>query len=201
MSTTPNGDATNGSIERLNDAGEHSPLLPKPAGDAAETTDDAGNGQTRTYNKTQVIILACVRMVDPIAFFCIVPFVNQMIFDTGKVPEQDVGFYSGLIVRRHPRAVVASSLTSTGVGIALFAGSDVHHAALGTGQRPVRPQTRARDVAGRAGLHGVLVRVQPERLADDRAEVCGRPLLRSCCVGRSRFGFCFSVCPSEFSRV
>lgn len=47
--------------------------------------------------KTQVLLLCFVRLFEPIAFFAIFPFVNQMIFDTGEVPESDVGFYSGLI--------------------------------------------------------------------------------------------------------
>lgn len=45
----------------------------------------------------QIIVLCYARMVEPIAFFSIFPFVNKMIFDTG-VAEEDVGFYSGLIV-------------------------------------------------------------------------------------------------------
>lgn len=45
----------------------------------------------------QIVPLCFARMVEPIAFFSIIPFVNKMIFDLG-VPEEDVGFYSGLIV-------------------------------------------------------------------------------------------------------
>jgi hypothetical protein len=107
------GDSANGNVERLDDASEHSPLLPKPAGasagsvDSAESSTATGQAEAaRKYNKAQVILLSCVRMIDPIAFFCIVPFVNQMIYDTGEVPEEDVGFYSGLIVGRRPPAVI-----------------------------------------------------------------------------------------------
>jgi hypothetical protein len=46
----------------------------------------------------QIVILCCARLVEPIGFFCIFPFVNQMIQETGNLDEADVGFYSGLIV-------------------------------------------------------------------------------------------------------
>lgn len=45
----------------------------------------------------QMFLLCCARVVEPIAYFCIFPFVNQMIRDTGDIDEEDVGFYSGLI--------------------------------------------------------------------------------------------------------
>lgn len=48
--------------------------------------------------KLQLLLLCYCRVVEPIAFFSIFPFVNQMIFETGNVRQQDVGFYSGLIV-------------------------------------------------------------------------------------------------------
>jgi hypothetical protein len=37
-------------------------------------------------------------MIEPMAFFGIFPFVNQMIEENGGLVEEDVGFYSGLIV-------------------------------------------------------------------------------------------------------
>lgn len=45
----------------------------------------------------QIAILCYARLIEPIAFFSIFPFVNQMIRDTGNLDERDVGFYSGLI--------------------------------------------------------------------------------------------------------
>jgi hypothetical protein len=98
----PDGSTMNGSAASPHDAaGERTPLLPKPADeptDPAAAVED-GEDALKPYNKGQVILLSCVRMIDPIAFFCIVPFVNQMIFDAGAIAEEDVGFYSGLIVR------------------------------------------------------------------------------------------------------
>ena len=100
---------------------EHSPLLSGRNAPATPSHSSRSNGQdedeegeARSYqgseedgahrdekdgmNKTQVILLSLCRMADPICFFCIVPFINQMIMDTGEVMEEDVGFYSGLIV-------------------------------------------------------------------------------------------------------
>ena len=65
------------------------PSNPDPAS-KVQSTDDV-------IPKAQIFFLCCVRLIDPIAFFGIFPFVNQMIFDTREVPEEDVGFYSGLI--------------------------------------------------------------------------------------------------------
>lgn len=49
--------------------------------------------------KLQIFFLCFARLVDPVSFFCIFPFVNEMIYEMGNVDEADVGFYSGLIVR------------------------------------------------------------------------------------------------------
>lgn len=46
----------------------------------------------------QIMLLCYARLVEPIAFFSIFPFINQMILEVGGVREEDVGFYSGLIV-------------------------------------------------------------------------------------------------------
>lgn len=49
--------------------------------------------------KTQIFILCYARLIEPVAFFSIFPFINKMILEVGGVDEADVGFYSGLIVR------------------------------------------------------------------------------------------------------
>lgn len=46
----------------------------------------------------QIMLLCYARLVEPIAFFSIFPFINQMIQEVGDVEEEDVGFYSGLIM-------------------------------------------------------------------------------------------------------
>ena len=48
--------------------------------------------------RAQIFLLCYARIVEPIAFFSIFPFVNKMIWETGGLDEADVGFYSGLIV-------------------------------------------------------------------------------------------------------
>lgn len=46
----------------------------------------------------QILLLCYIRLLEPLIFFSIFPFINQMIWETGTVQETDVGFYSGLIV-------------------------------------------------------------------------------------------------------
>jgi hypothetical protein len=48
--------------------------------------------------KLQIFLLCYARMIEPIAFFGIFPFISEMIYKTGNVPKADVGFYAGLIV-------------------------------------------------------------------------------------------------------
>lgn len=45
----------------------------------------------------QILLLCFDRAIEPIAFFSIFPFINQMIVKVGHVPPSDTGFYSGLI--------------------------------------------------------------------------------------------------------
>ncbi|KAF2274208.1 MFS general substrate transporter [Westerdykella ornata] len=45
----------------------------------------------------QIMVLCYARVVEPIAFFSIFPYINEMIQKVGHVAEEDVGFYSGLI--------------------------------------------------------------------------------------------------------
>ncbi|RDW77631.1 putative peptide transporter [Coleophoma cylindrospora] len=68
---------------------EESLLIPA----ASQQADD----DDRPLPKVQIFLLCYARLVEPIAFFCIFPFINQMIWETGTVEQADVGFYSGLI--------------------------------------------------------------------------------------------------------
>ncbi|KIW42009.1 uncharacterized protein PV06_05599 [Exophiala oligosperma] len=83
---------------------ETTALLAAPS-TASPTQGQAENGtinnnkdvdEDKPLPKEQIFFLCVARVVEPIAFFSIFPFINQMIRDTG-VAEQDVGFYSGLI--------------------------------------------------------------------------------------------------------
>ena len=59
---------------------------------------DGDDDDDRPLPKLQIFLLCYARLVEPIAFFSIFPFVNQMIEETGGLAKEDVGFYSGLIV-------------------------------------------------------------------------------------------------------
>lgn len=75
-----------------------------PQGNEDALTRKSTNATTATEDdekplpKLQIFFLCFARLVDPVAFFCIFPFVNEMIYETGNINEADVGFYSGLIV-------------------------------------------------------------------------------------------------------
>jgi len=65
----------------------------------SQSSSHATDEDDKPLPKTQIFLLSFTRLVDPIAYFCIFPFVNEMIYETGNIREEDVGFYSGLIVR------------------------------------------------------------------------------------------------------
>lgn len=78
--------------------------------DHAATANGDGNGANGSQQqdeeeeddtplpKMQIFLLCYARLVEPIAFFSIFPFINKMIWETGNLDEADVGFYAGLIV-------------------------------------------------------------------------------------------------------
>ena len=70
------------------------PLLQASQQDSATTLNDDDTPLPRT----QIFLLCYARVVEPIAYFSIFPFINKMIQETGNLEEADVGFYSGLIV-------------------------------------------------------------------------------------------------------
>ncbi|KAK8041515.1 Efflux pump [Apiospora phragmitis] len=56
------------------------------------------HGHDKPLNKTQIFLLCYARLVEPVAFFSIFPYINQMIQHVSPgVRDADVGFYSGLI--------------------------------------------------------------------------------------------------------
>lgn len=68
-------------------------------------SDDEGEDVTAVHTeddkplpKLQIFWLCYARAIEPIAFFGIFPFINEMIWRTGDLKKSDVGFYSGLIV-------------------------------------------------------------------------------------------------------
>lgn len=68
-----------------------------PAGDTSNTTQNDDEDDDRPLPKWQVFFLSYARMVEPMAFFSIFPYINQMVQENGQLADTDVGFYSGLI--------------------------------------------------------------------------------------------------------
>ena len=66
-----------------------------------ETSDTNARDETKDGEKpmpyTQVCLLCYVSLAEPVAFFAIFPFINEMIQRTGHMNEKDVGFWGGLI--------------------------------------------------------------------------------------------------------
>ncbi|KAJ5493365.1 Efflux pump azaK [Penicillium diatomitis] len=58
---------------------------------------DEPHAEDRPLPKTQVLLLCFARVIEPLAFFSIFPYVNQMVQENGSIKDTDVGFYSGLI--------------------------------------------------------------------------------------------------------
>ncbi|KAI1505817.1 major facilitator superfamily transporter [Biscogniauxia marginata] len=64
----------------------------KPPGAEDEEDDD-----NKPLPKLQIFFLCYARLIEPIAFFSIFPYINQMVQENGSLADADVGFYSGLI--------------------------------------------------------------------------------------------------------
>ncbi|KAI1078659.1 MFS general substrate transporter [Whalleya microplaca] len=84
---------------------ETTPLLANspvaPAGDphtARAVVDEAHHRhEDKPLDKKQIFLLCYARLIEPIAFFSIFPYINQMVQENGGLDDADVGFYSGLI--------------------------------------------------------------------------------------------------------
>lgn len=74
--------------------GSESPGSSITAGESTNIDDE------KPLPKGQIFLLCYLRLVEPIAFFAVFPFINKMISEIGSIKEEDVGFYSGLIVRQ-----------------------------------------------------------------------------------------------------
>ncbi|PSR87002.1 major facilitator superfamily transporter [Coniella lustricola] len=75
------------------------PLIASPS---ARDDNDGGHDtdqdqDTRPLPARQVFWLCFARLVEPMAFFSIFPYINKMAQDNGQLADTDVGFYSGLI--------------------------------------------------------------------------------------------------------
>ncbi|KAH8198563.1 hypothetical protein TruAng_007244 [Truncatella angustata] len=72
-------------------------LVASPTHGDATATGSGSQGGEKPLAKTQIILLCYARLVEPIAFFSIFPYINQMLQQNVDLPATDVGFYSGLI--------------------------------------------------------------------------------------------------------
>jgi hypothetical protein len=109
--------------------------------------------------KMQIALLCYARLVEPIAFFSIFPFINKMIWETGNLAEADVGFYTGLIVSGNIKCVLylrQACLIST-PGIPILIDSNVVDDTVGQGSRQVRKETNTCLLVGRSDVrHGLI---------------------------------------------
>ncbi|KAI1480310.1 MFS general substrate transporter [Daldinia eschscholtzii] len=63
-------------------------------GESDQPQDGPGD---KPLPKLQIFLLCYARLVEPIAFFSIFPYINKMVQENGHLEEEDVGFYGGLI--------------------------------------------------------------------------------------------------------
>lgn len=73
--------------------------IPPVGGDGRHVAkdDDDDDDDGPPLPKWQIFWLCFARMVEPMAFFSIFPYINQMAQENGHLADTDVGFYSGLI--------------------------------------------------------------------------------------------------------
>jgi MFS family permease len=99
---------TIGATSNAETSNETTPLLtfiePEPIAQSDETYVQAvgvngvhAEDENAPLPKTQIFLLCYTRVVEPIAFFSIFPYINSMIEHVGGIAEEDVGFYSGVI--------------------------------------------------------------------------------------------------------
>ncbi|KAJ4415664.1 hypothetical protein N0V82_007225 [Gnomoniopsis sp. IMI 355080] len=71
----------------------------RPATSAGDSSSNNQNDEDddRPLPGWQVTVLCYARLIEPMAFFSIFPYINQMAQENGNLADTDVGFYSGLI--------------------------------------------------------------------------------------------------------
>lgn len=69
----------------------------KCASERPDTNADDESADGPPLPMAQVLLLCFLGMIGPLGFFCIFPYINQMVQENGDLPATDVGFYSGVI--------------------------------------------------------------------------------------------------------
>lgn len=103
---SPSNNRSNESIVKASD--ETTPLLAfletrsnaEPV-DVPNQTTSTDEGHTEDVNaplpRAQIFFLCYTRIVEPIAFFSIFPYISSMVEHVGDIEKEEVGFYCGLI--------------------------------------------------------------------------------------------------------
>lgn len=55
------------------------------------------DGEEQPFRSMQILALCCAAITEPVACFCIFPFISEMIQRTGDLAQSDVGFWAGAI--------------------------------------------------------------------------------------------------------
>lgn len=80
---------------------EYAPLIAKPGTVPEEHDGEEDDADEEADEKplpvTQIALLCLARVLDPLSFFAIFPYINKMVQGNGRLEDADVGFYSGLI--------------------------------------------------------------------------------------------------------
>ncbi|KAF2250677.1 MFS general substrate transporter [Trematosphaeria pertusa] len=106
MSSTSSSSAFSDDTSTLKASDERTPLLAAvestPIAEAVDASAQEDHQVTQADEdaplpRAQIFLLCYTRVVEPIAFFAIFPYINSMIEKVGGVDKEDVGFYSGLI--------------------------------------------------------------------------------------------------------
>ncbi|KAI3318771.1 MFS general substrate transporter [Xylariaceae sp. AK1471] len=82
-------------------ASSSSPIVPAGDPEGAKAIITPSSGQPKPEDKplpkAQIFFLCYARLIEPVAYFSIFPYINQMVRENGHLDEADMGFYSGLI--------------------------------------------------------------------------------------------------------
>lgn len=99
-STGPNKSDNHDDLDAAN---ESTRLLPGDDEEAVSSRTPEPNSNTKPaptpLPKAQLSALIAVRIVDPIAYQQIFPYVNQLLVDLRIAEPERIGFYSGIVVR------------------------------------------------------------------------------------------------------
>lgn len=73
-----------------------SEILP-PLNNSNDDCPVSEDGAKQRFRSMQLFSLCCAAITEPVACFCIFPFISEMIQRTGDLAQSDVGFWAGAI--------------------------------------------------------------------------------------------------------